>query len=78
MSADKRLTLPMDKNFNGFPIAARFTPYEAVIFPRCPCVYDFAIPHEQGARIAAGPREPVRTYESLQSVFFHCVTSLVF
>jgi hypothetical protein len=71
MSAKKRLTLPMDKNVNGFPIAARFTPYEAVIFPRRLRVYNLTVTHKQGARIAAGPRKAVRTDKSLQSVFFH-------
>jgi hypothetical protein len=65
----------MNENVNGCPIAARFAPYKAVIFPRCPCVYNFAIPHKQSARIAAGPREPVRPDKSLQSVFFHHATS---
>jgi hypothetical protein len=75
MSAKKRLTLPMDKNVNGLPVAARLTPYKTVIFPRCPCVYNLTVTHKQGARIAAGPREPVRPDESLQSIFFHGVTS---
>jgi hypothetical protein len=61
----------MNENLNSGPVAARFAPYEAVVFPRCPCVYNFAIPHEQSARITTGPREPVRTDENLQSVFFH-------